>query len=130
MIHDYKEEINVSTYDNIYGIAAKAISDGKIIGCFQGRSECGPRALGNRSILADPRNPSMKDYLNCQVKFRETFRPFAPAVLWEYQHEFFDLDIPSPYMLLVSNIKKDKQKVIPAFIHIGGTGRLQTVMKD
>ena len=72
----------------------------------------------------------MKDYLNKKVKFREEFRPFAPSVLWEHQKEYFDLDIPSPYMLMVADILHDKQSIIPAVTHVDGTGRLQTVMKD
>ena len=72
----------------------------------------------------------MKDYLNAKVKFREAFRPFAPSVLWEYQQEYFDLDIPSPYMLMVSDILEEKQHLIPSVTHVDGTGRLQTVMKE
>lgn len=126
----YKDKINVSLENNVFETAAKSISCGKIIGWFQGRSECGPRALGNRSILADPRNCEMKDHLNSKVKFREMFRPFAPAVLWENQLEYFDLDIPSPYMLMVSNILENKQHLIPAVTHVDGTGRLQTVINE
>lgn len=126
----YKDKINISLENNVFKAAAKSISCGKIIGWFQGRSECGPRALGNRSILADPRNCEMKDHLNSKVKFREMFRPFAPAVLWENQLEYFDLDIPSPYMLMVSNILENKQHLIPAVTHVDGTGRLQTVINE
>lgn len=110
--------------------AAKSIADGKIIGWFQGRSECGPRALGNRSILADPRRPEMKDVLNSRVKFRESFRPYAPSVLYDFQKEYFDLDIPSPYMLIVADIWPEKRGVIPAVTHVDGTGRLQSVIKE
>lgn len=129
-IADFDKEIDVQLCENVFKKAAASISEGKIIGWFQGRAECGPRALGNRSILADPRDASMKDRLNSRVKFREMFRPFAPSVLWEYQHEYFDLDIPSPYMLMVSDILENKQHIIPAVTHIDGTGRLQTVMKE
>ncbi len=126
----YQDKINFFICDDVYMQAAAAIAEGKIIGWFQGRSECGPRALGNRSILADPRDPKMKDYLNSRVKFREAFRPFAPSILWEYQTEYFDLDIPSPYMLMIADIFPEKRKLIPAVTHIDGTGRLQTCIKE
>ena len=116
--------------DNFKSEAAELLAKGKIIGWFQGGSEIGPRALGNRSILADPRNKSMKDNLNHRVKFRESFRPFAPAVLWEHQQEYFDLDVPTPYMLMVADIFPDKKEAIPAVTHVDGTGRLQTVMRE
>lgn len=127
---NYDGRIRVERCENVFLKAATAIADGKIIGWFQGRSECGPRALGNRSILADPRDPGMKDHLNAKVKFRESFRPFAPSVIWEHQQEYFDLDIPSPYMLMVSDILEEKQHLIPSVTHVDGTGRLQTVMKE
>ena len=90
--------------------------------------EWGPRALGNRSVLADPRNSKMKDILNEKVKHRESFRPFAPSILEEYTSDYFDIDIPSPYMLMVANVKQPKK--IPAVTHVDGTGRLQTVSKE
>lgn len=126
----FKEKIQVVECADVFTKAASSISNGKIVGWFQGRSECGPRALGNRSILADPRDPGMKDRLNDKVKFRESFRPFAPSVIWEYQQEYFDLDIPSPYMLMVSTILEDKRYLIPSVTHVDGTGRLQTVLKE
>lgn len=126
----HRDKIISTPCSNKYIQAAKSISNGKIIGWFQGKSECGPRALGNRSILADPRNPEMKDILNSRVKFREFFRPFAPAVLYEHQMEYFDLDIPSPYMLMVSDIWQSKREVIPAVTHVDGTGRIQSVLKE
>lgn len=129
-IKRFNKEIVVQLCENVFKKAASLISEGKIIGWYQGRAECGPRALGNRSILADPRDGTMKDRLNACVKFREMFRPFAPSVLWEYQREYFDLDIPSPYMLMVSDILENKQHLIPAVTHVDGTGRLQTVMKE
>jgi len=98
-----------------------------VVGWYQGRMEWGPRALGNRSILADPRDAKMKDILNEKIKHRESFRPFAPSILEEYTSEYFELDIPSPYMLLVTKVKKPE--VIPAVTHVDGTGRLQTVSK-
>ena len=127
---NYDGEIRVELCDDVYSKAAAAIAYGKIVGWFQGKSECGPRALGNRSILADPRDPGMKDRLNAKVKFRESFRPFAPSVIWEYQQEYFDLNIPSPYMLMVSDILEEKRYLIPSVTHVDGTGRLQTVMKE
>ena len=107
---------------------AQLISTGNIVGWYQGKMEWGPRALGNRSILADPRNASMKDILNEKIKHRESFRPFAPSVLEEYASDFFDIDIPSPYMLMVAKVKKPE--IIPAVTHVDGTGRLQTVSND
>lgn len=130
VISSYREQLSYECCTDVCQDAASAIAEGRIVGWFQGRSECGPRSLGNRSILADPRNPGMKNYLNKKVKFREEFRPFAPSVLWEHQKEYFDLDIPSPYMLMVADILHDKQSIIPAVTHVDGTGRLQTVMKD
>lgn len=108
---------------------ARFIADGKIVGWFRGASEFGPRALGHRSILADPRNPKMKELLNKKVKHRESFQPYAPSILLEFATEYFDLPCPSPFMLLVAQVKKNKYKKIPAVIHIDGTVRIQTVTK-
>lgn len=107
---------------------AKLISEQNVVGWYQGKMEWGPRALGNRSILADPRNANMKDILNEKIKHREKFRPFAPSILEEYVSEYFDLEIPSPYMLLVTKVKKPD--LIPAVTHVDGSGRLQTVSKN
>ncbi len=107
---------------------AKLIADGNIVGWYQGKMEWGPRALGNRSILADPRREEMKDILNAKIKHRESFRPFAPSILEEFASDYFDIDVPSPYMLMVAPVKKPKE--IPAVTHVDGTGRLQTVSKD
>ena len=107
---------------------AKLISDRKIVGWYQGRMEWGPRALGNRSILADPRDANMKDILNEKIKHRESFRPFAPSILEEHTADYFDIDIPSPYMLMVATVKQPDK--IPAVTHVDGTGRLQTVSKQ
>jgi carbamoyltransferase len=107
---------------------AKMISEGNIVGWYQGKMEWGPRALGNRSILADPREAKMKDILNKKIKHRESFRPFAPSILEEYASEYFEIDIPSPYMLMVANVKQPDK--IPAVTHVDGTGRLQTVSKQ
>ena len=107
---------------------AKLISEGNVLGWYQGRMEWGPRALGNRSILADPRDEKMKDILNEKIKHRESFRPFAPSILEEYVRDYFDIEIQSPYMLHVTNVKQPEK--IPAVTHVDGTGRLQTVSKD
>ncbi len=127
---------------------AKALAAAKVIGYFKGRMEFGPRALGARSIIADPRNPEMQSVLNMKIKFRESFRPFAPAVLEEYTAEFFDLDTPSPYMLLVAEVKQGKRldqptdeaegfekfkqirSTIPAVTHVDYSARLQTVNRE
>ena len=107
---------------------AKLISEENIVGWYQGKMEWGPRALGNRSILADPRDGKMKEILNEKIKHRESFRPFAPSILEEYITEYFDIDGPSPYMLLVAKVKKPDK--IPAVTHVDGTGRLQSVSRE
>lgn len=104
---------------------AQLLAEGKIVGIFQGRGEFGPRALGNRSLLADPRRAEMRDFINSTVKKREWFRPFAPAVMAEYRYEFFDCEDESPFMLLIAGVKKPE--IIPAVSHIDNTARLQTV---
>jgi carbamoyltransferase len=109
--------------------AAELLAEGKVVGWFQGRMEFGPRALGNRSILADPRRAEMKDILNARVKHREPFRPFAPVVLEERTGEYFEKSYPSPFMLLVYNVRPEKRAEVPAITHIDGTGRLQTVTR-
>ncbi len=110
--------------------AAELLSRSKIVGWFQGRAEVGPRALGARSILADPRRPEMKDIVNAEVKHREGFRPFAPSVLDERGPEYFDGYATNPFMLLVLPIRKEKREVIPAVTHVDGTGRLQSVTRE
>ena len=109
---------------------ARLISEGKVIGWFQGRMEWGPRALGNRSILAHPGRPDMKDALNARIKHREWFRPFAPSILEEYLGEYFTHDHPSPYMLHVYSVRPEKRDLLPAVVHVDGTGRLQSVSRD
>ncbi len=109
---------------------AKAISEGKVIGWFQGRMEFGPRALGNRSILGDPRRADMKDILNQKIKRRESFRPFAPSVLREHVSEWFEQDDDVPFMMEVFQVRAEKRSQIPATTHADGSGRLQTVHKD
>lgn len=112
--------------------AAVRIAEGKIVGWFQGRMECGPRALGNRSIVADPTRPEMKDRLNSMVKRREGFRPFAPSVLAERQKEFFSLPggLDSPYMMLIGDVRAEVRGRIPAVTHADGTARVQTVTEQ
>jgi carbamoyltransferase len=110
--------------------AAISLTQGKALGWFQGKMEFGPRALGNRSILADPRREEIKDILNKKVKHRESFRPFAPSVLLEHCGEYFDSDRQSPFMLMVYNVLPDKRGIVPAITHVDGTGRVQTVDAD
>ena len=110
-------------------LAAQMLANNRIVACFHGRSEMGPRALGNRSIVMSPLVAENKDILNSQVKHREAFRPFAPAILEELADEYFEIDRPSPYMLLVPPVREEKRHRIPAVTHVDGTGRLQTVSK-
>ena len=141
-VHDTFEELCVGV--------ARLLSEGNVIGWFQGPMEWGPRALGNRSIIADPRNPDMQKKLNLKIKFREGFRPFAPSVLSEDAEQYFEIDRPSPYMLLVADIRKDRQRPvppdyhslawkdklyylrsdIPSVTHIDYSARLQTVHRE
>ena len=109
---------------------ASIIADGKIVGWFQGRAEWGPRALGNRSIVADPRRPEMKEILNRRIKHREIFRPFAPSILAEATGEYFEKSHPSPFMTLAYSVRPEKREKIPAPTHVDGTGRLQTVTRE
>jgi carbamoyltransferase len=108
---------------------AELIEAQNVVGWFQGRMEFGPRALGNRSILADARNPANKDVVNLKIKFRESFRPFAPSVLEEKVSEWFELECPSPYMLLVAPVRPDR-RTIPSVTHVDGSARIQTVNRD
>jgi len=109
---------------------ANQIAEGNVVGWFQGRMEWGPRALGNRSIVAHPGRPDMKDILNARIKHREWFRPFAPSIMAEYQHEYFEHDHPSPFMLHVYKIRPEKREQLCAVNHVDDTGRLQTVSRD
>ena len=106
------------------------IAADKIVGWFQGRMEVGPRALGNRSILANPGNPAMKDAVNNNVKFREPWRPFAPSILAEHIQEYFGTDHPSPFMILAFQARAEIADRIPAALHVDGTGRPQSVDKS
>ena len=142
--------IHYERFDELTGKVAGLLQEGKIVGWFQGRMEYGPRALGNRSILGDPRNPEMQKKMNLKIKYREGFRPFAPAVLEEDICEFFDLDRPSPYMLLIATVRDKRRKAlpggyadwelykrlyhersdVPAITHIDYTARIQSVNKN
>jgi carbamoyltransferase len=116
--------------DSLMQRTAAIVADGKILGWFQGRAEWGPRALGNRSIVADPRRPEMKEILNQRIKHREIFRPFAPSILAESTGEWFEKSHPSPFMTLAYSVRPEKRDKIPAPTHVDGTGRLQTVTRD
>jgi len=115
---------------NIFSVTARRLAEGKVVGWFSGPAEFGPRALGNRSILARPYPGEMKDYLNGRVKFREGFRPYAPAVLAEYAAEYFQIHQESPHMLIATNVRPEKRNSIPAVVHVDGTCRVQTVTAD
>jgi carbamoyltransferase len=116
--------------DSLMRRTAAIVADGKILGWFQGRAEWGPRALGNRSIVADPRRPEMKEILNQRIKHREIFRPFAPSILAESTGEWFEKSHPSPFMTLAYSVRPEKRDKIPAPTHVDGTGRLQTVTRE
>jgi carbamoyltransferase len=113
--------------DALFATVAERIAAGDVVGWFQGRMEFGPRALGNRSIVVDPRRADMKDVLNARIKHREPFRPFAPSILAEATGEWFEQDYPSPFMVLVYKTRPEKRAEIPAVNHVDDTGRLQTV---
>jgi carbamoyltransferase len=132
-IKEYLDGIG-ATYDRVSDteVAAKTarlLSEGNVIGWYQGRMEFGPRALGGRSILADPRDAKMRDTLNMKIKFREGFRPFAPSVLADKASEWFEIDCDSPYMLLVAQVREGK-RTIPSVTHVDNSARLQTVTRD
>jgi len=116
--------------DELFPFVAQKIADGEVVGWFQGRMEFGPRALGQRSIVADPRRDDMKDILNARIKHREPFRPFAPSVLSDRVGEWFEQDYPSPFMVLVYKTRVEKREQIPAVNHVDDTGRVQAVEKD
>ena len=121
------DKLKYTHHQDIAKKCAELINDGKVIGWFQGRAEWGPRALGNRSILANATRDDMQDIVNKYVKHREDFRPFAPAVLKESAKDYFDFDQESPFMLFICNVKQEKRKLIPAVTHTDGTARIQTV---
>jgi carbamoyltransferase len=109
---------------------AERIAQGAVVGWFQGRMEWGPRALGNRSILCDPRRADMQQILNVKIKRRESFRPFAPSILREHVREWFEQDEPVPFMMQVFQIRAEQRARIPAVAHVDGSGRLQTVSAE
>jgi carbamoyltransferase len=119
----------ISSEEKLVEETAKMLAKDKVVGWFQGRMEFGPRALGNRSILANPKNPGMKAILNSKVKFREKFRPFAPSVTQEDASTYFDIFIDAPYMLLIPDVYPEKRNLLPAITHVDGTARLQMVDK-
>jgi carbamoyltransferase len=123
-------EANRLDDDVLFATVARRIADGGVVGWFQGRMEFGPRALGHRSIVADPRRADMKDILNARIKHREPFRPFAPSILADVTAEWFDQDYASPFMVLVYKTRPDKRDKIPAVNHVDDTGRVQTVDRD
>jgi carbamoyltransferase len=140
----------IESFDNLCEKVAELLDEGNVVGWFQGRMEFGPRALGNRSILGDPRNKEMQKKLNLKIKYREGFRPFAPSVLFESAKEFFDLPVASPYMLLIADVKKERRKILPenyndfdlweklyyersdvqSITHLDFSARIQTVHKE
>ena len=122
--------VSYTRVDDIAAHTASRLADGLIVGWFQGRMECGPRALGNRSLLADPRDPDSKARMNEKVKHREPFRPFAPSCLAERSGEFFASGYPSPVMLLVFDVLEHQRSVVPAITHVDGTARVQTVSQQ
>jgi carbamoyltransferase len=123
----YQDRITVRTKENIADETAELLAQGNVIGWFQGGSEFGPRALGHRSILADPRKPGVKDYINLEIKHREDFRPFAPSVLKEEVHAFYTGTDESPYMLLVNEVKPGFREMLRSVVHENLTSRIQTV---
>ena len=137
--HEIKETLENNTYkkkfiyryyqndDEFFKSVAKLISEGNVIGWFQGKMEFGPRALGNRSILADPSNPEMKNIINSKIKKRESFRPFAPVVLRKLQNEWFESNFNNLYMSSVTKVKKTKQSLVQAITHVDETSRIQSV---
>jgi len=147
ILQEYHANYQLYVEDELYKKVAAYIDEGKVIGWFRGRMEFGPRALGNRSIIADPRSPAMQQKLNLKIKFRESFRPFAPAVKLESAAEYFIMNGPSPYMLFVQTVKDFSNSMIPAaaameeklaavknslpaITHVDGTARVQTVSRE
>ncbi|WP_299160595.1 carbamoyltransferase C-terminal domain-containing protein [uncultured Eudoraea sp.] len=123
-------KLNYEYFEDIAEKASSLLEKGKIIGWFQGKMEIGPRALGSRSILANPTFPDMKDKINSEVKFREAYRPFAPSIILEAKNDYFDIEVEAPFMLKVCSVLKDKQTIIPAVTHVDGSARLQTVNRE
>ncbi len=124
------EYIRYESDAELYDVVSDALVDGKVIGWFNGRAEFGPRALGGRSIIVDPRRADAKDLLNSKIKRRESFRPFAPSILSEHVKDWFELDEPVPFMEKVFPIRPERHDEIPAVTHVDGSGRLQSVYAD
>ena len=127
-----KEGCEIIFYEkekSLFNDVVDFITEGQVIGWFQGRMEWGPRALGNRSILCDPRRKDMKDILNLKIKRRESFRPFAPSILEEHVSEWFEETDEVPFMMQVFQFREDKREQLPAVVHVDGSGRLQTVSR-
>ena len=116
--------------ENKYELASDLLNDNKVIGWMQNGSESGPRALGNRSMLASPKSPWMVNYINSEIKRREWYRPFAPSVLYDKQAEIFELDTYSPYMLVTTMVKEEWRDKIPSVVHHDGTSRYQSVTQE
>jgi carbamoyltransferase len=124
--YDYKRLAD----SDLFAAVIAMLRRGLVVGWYQGRSEWGPRALGNRSILADPTHPDMKNIINAKIKRRESFRPFAPSVLAEKVGEYFEQDIASPFMMHVVKFKAEWREKLPAVTHVDGTGRLQSIHRE
>lgn len=127
---EHVETKHYHDFHNLLNVVAEHLENNKIIGWAQGRSEIGPRALGNRSILASPISPDMKDRINSNVKHRDYWRPFAPVCLAEHASEWFETNIEHPYMLMAPKVREEKKHLIPAVTHVDGTARLQTIRKE
>lgn len=123
-------KLRAERVDDVAGVTARLLADGRIVGWFQGRMEIGPRALGGRSIIADPTRSDMKDRINAEVKHREAYRPFAPSVLAEAKDEYFEIKGESPFMLKVCNVRPHMRARLPAITHVDGTARVQTVGRE
>lgn len=130
VLKSFNLEFSAHSEDELVRQSAQLVAEGNVLGWFQGRMEWGPRALGNRSIIADPRRNDMKDILNARIKHRESFRPFAPSILKEDVGAYFDQTYPDPFMIKVYNVLPEKRQEIPAVTHVDGTGRLQTVHRN
>jgi carbamoyltransferase len=126
----FAELVQFSRSPDVIAETASHLAEGRVVGWFQGGSEFGPRALGNRSILADPRLPQIRDHINAKVKFREDFRPFAPSVLAEDCAVYFDCDYGSPHMLLTAPVRTEWRAALPAVVHRDHSARIQTVTRD
>ena len=134
-LKEHANDVDVERFESFSdtcAAAAKCIADGKVIAWFRGRLEFGPRALGNRSILADPGHPEMRDRVNAMVKMREAFRPFAPAVTLESVHDWFEVDPGTelPYMIFIVRVREAHRDELPGITHVDGTARVQTVSRD